>query len=286
MNSSHKKSNQSMLLSAGKQELFIGGLNPLTSKIELQIGLREVANFTSLILIYDRATGMNKGYAFVTPLTNEDAQRLTTTTIRIGGRDLLCQYRQGTRSFNSQRRVFVGGLPKIQLTNDEIRNAFEVFGQVRSAYPITCNNGISKGYGFVDFFDSESVYKAIHSSRNFYIAGFSVEIKAFANSKSGSISKRFNSHKIQKNALDCNQTNFIYSQQPGFKLLHFIPQMQAFSKQILNEKKCDDTNKQMLRGSSEIISFSADRRTLTKVILKSDKLYIDSKNYRNNYPPF
>ena len=57
--------------------------------------------------------------------------------------------------------IYVGNLP-FQTTNDELRSAFEEFGQVSSANVIQDREtGRSRGFGFVEMPDVEAAQQAI-----------------------------------------------------------------------------------------------------------------------------
>ncbi|KAE8636263.1 hypothetical protein XENTR_v10002913 [Xenopus tropicalis] len=63
--------------------------------------------------------------------------------------------------------VFVGG---IDITMDEmaIGNLFEKYGKVKDLKIITDRTGVSKGYGFVSFYDEVDVQKIVKSQINFH----------------------------------------------------------------------------------------------------------------------
>ncbi|XP_075443011.1 deleted in azoospermia-like isoform X2 [Ascaphus truei] len=63
--------------------------------------------------------------------------------------------------------VFVGGID-IRMDEIEIRDFFARFGSVKEVKIITDRTGVSKGYGFVSFYDDVDVQKIVESQINFH----------------------------------------------------------------------------------------------------------------------
>ncbi|KAM4689033.1 deleted in azoospermia-like [Discoglossus pictus] len=63
--------------------------------------------------------------------------------------------------------VFVGGID-IRMDEIEIRDFFSRFGTVKEVKIITDRTGVSKGYGFVSFYDDVDVQKIVESQINFH----------------------------------------------------------------------------------------------------------------------
>ncbi|KAG8442944.1 hypothetical protein GDO86_011672 [Hymenochirus boettgeri] len=63
--------------------------------------------------------------------------------------------------------VFVGGID-IRMDEIEIRDFFGRFGNVKEVKIITDRTGVSKGYGFVSFYDEVDVQKIVESQINFH----------------------------------------------------------------------------------------------------------------------
>ena len=67
--------------------------------------------------------------------------------------------------------IYVGNLP-FQTTNDELRSAFEEFGQVSSANVIQDREtGRSRGFGFVEMPDGEAAKQAIEQMNDAELNG-------------------------------------------------------------------------------------------------------------------
>lgn len=72
--------------------------------------------------------------------------------------------------------IYVGNL-SYQATDDDLRAAFEAFGQVSSAQVINDKfTGRSRGFGFVEMPSSEEGQKAIDGVNNQEIAGRPVRV--------------------------------------------------------------------------------------------------------------
>ncbi|XP_029445109.1 deleted in azoospermia-like isoform X4 [Rhinatrema bivittatum] len=63
--------------------------------------------------------------------------------------------------------VFVGGID-IRMDEIEIRDFFARFGAVKEVKIITDRTGVSKGYGFVSYYDDVDVQKIVESQINFH----------------------------------------------------------------------------------------------------------------------
>ncbi|NP_001171972.1 deleted in azoospermia-like [Callithrix jacchus] len=63
--------------------------------------------------------------------------------------------------------VFVGGID-VRMDETEIRGFFARYGSVKEVKIITDRTGVSKGYGFVSFFNDVDVQKIVESQINFH----------------------------------------------------------------------------------------------------------------------
>jgi RNA-binding protein Musashi len=60
------------------------------------------------------------------------------------------------------RKVFVGGIPRSGVTSDDLKAHFARYGEVADAVVVmNPENGLCRGYGFVEFTDEASVLKAL-----------------------------------------------------------------------------------------------------------------------------
>nr|2XS2_A Chain A, DELETED IN AZOOSPERMIA-LIKE [Mus musculus] len=63
--------------------------------------------------------------------------------------------------------VFVGGID-VRMDETEIRSFFARYGSVKEVKIITDRTGVSKGYGFVSFYNDVDVQKIVESQINFH----------------------------------------------------------------------------------------------------------------------
>ncbi|KFO19815.1 Deleted in azoospermia-like [Fukomys damarensis] len=63
--------------------------------------------------------------------------------------------------------IFVGGID-IRMDESEIRSFFARYGSVKEVKIITDRTGVSKGYGFVSFYNDVDVQKIVESQINFH----------------------------------------------------------------------------------------------------------------------
>ena len=99
----------------------------------------------------------NSGFGFLTVYSNQDLQTLLGTTHFLQGRQLKCQeYLTGeeleiAKENLKRRRLFVRGFKK-GITDQDLRSAFSVYGEVESAYVVKIySTGELMGYGYVTF---------------------------------------------------------------------------------------------------------------------------------------
>lgn len=90
------------------------------------------------------------------------------TRSRQGYQRLFVRHRQSEilvylwRERDSKMNIYVGNIA-YQLSEDELRSAFEAYGQVESARIVTDRDtGRSKGFGFVEMTNADEAQKAIN----------------------------------------------------------------------------------------------------------------------------
>lgn len=63
--------------------------------------------------------------------------------------------------------IFVGGID-VRMDETEIRSFFARYGSIKEVKIITDRTGVSKGYGFVSFYNDVDVQKIVESQINFH----------------------------------------------------------------------------------------------------------------------
>jgi RNA recognition motif-containing protein len=71
--------------------------------------------------------------------------------------------------------IYTGNLT-FSLTEDDLRNAFEVYGEVENVRIITDYNGRSKGFGFVDMPNEDEAKAAIIALNDTELAGRNLRV--------------------------------------------------------------------------------------------------------------
>ena len=64
--------------------------------------------------------------------------------------------------YGSDNKIFVGGFP-VEMLQEELHDYMLQFGPVKSSKLLCKRTGESKGFGFVEFFDTESVERVTGS---------------------------------------------------------------------------------------------------------------------------
>ena len=139
--------------------LFIGGLSTDTTEKNLLDYFRQYGQVISCKLVYDKQTGVPKGYGFVTVKDKNTADtilkeykhlikgRLVDVSPGIGSGLKLPESHQ-TKSL---RRLFIGGI-KQQISQDDLWGYFSTFGTVLNLFKITDPiTNVERNYGYVEF---------------------------------------------------------------------------------------------------------------------------------------
>lgn len=138
-------------------KLFVGGLPPTIFKQELEHVFREYLPYIRIDLRRKDGTSFNKGYAFL--LVNDPviASRIVETQFEVRHRKLQVQYSQKVPKYEriAPLRLFCKGIPA-DISDEELLTFFSQFVPCRAAYSIKNNQGIKKGYGFIELCTKES----------------------------------------------------------------------------------------------------------------------------------
>lgn len=112
--------------------------------------------------------GQSKGYGFV-QFEHEDAAQKSISQLNgmlINGKKVYVGFfvrRQERESANGSPKffnVYVKNLPE-KITDDDLKNEFGAFGEITSAVVMKDENGNSRGFGFVNFKDSNAAASAV-----------------------------------------------------------------------------------------------------------------------------
>lgn len=164
--------------------LFIGGLSTDTTEKNLLNYFRQYGQVVSCKLVYDKQTGVPKGYGFVTVKDKYTADtilkeykhlikgRLVDVSPGIGSGLKLPESHQ-TKNL---RRLFIGGI-KQQITLDDLWGYFSTFGTVLNLFKITDPiTNMERNYGYVEF-ESVEVATTVLNYQSHSINGHRLSIE-------------------------------------------------------------------------------------------------------------
>lgn len=166
----------------GLLKLFVGGLNYLSMQHDVKSYFETFGEVSSCSLLYDKVTGKSRGFAFVSieDPDNNLQDKILSRKHEINGKivdvKLAVEGKQREEMLDSTKKIFVGGLEP-SVTNDDLRNFFIKFGDVREAVVLFDNNrGTSRCFGFVTFEHKETV-ELLVTDNNYMIKGKLVDVK-------------------------------------------------------------------------------------------------------------
>jgi len=142
-------------------KLFIGGLHPSTREEDLKNLMRPICNIFEVSLLRHKRSQQIRGFGFFKVESLKEAKLLTSMNFHLLGRIVQCQLKEREAGENTKKRVFVGALG-LNVTDESLQYHFEYFGNVRSAYVVrNLISGISKGFGFVEYWETDAVQRAL-----------------------------------------------------------------------------------------------------------------------------
>lgn len=167
-------------------KIFVYGLHPYTTKSEIEEEFSKSAKIFDIEFNKNKKTGRHKGYAFFSVESLEVVRRLMSEKHVIHGRKVNCDFKLDNREKEvpvERKRLFVGGLPK-WATDDDIAEFFGYWGPVKAAYSIKTLLGKSRGFGFADFYDIETVERIL-DEEFLSLKGKKIEVRRYRKRESG-----------------------------------------------------------------------------------------------------
>lgn len=150
----------------GQGSLYIRNLDKAISEDVLFNTFSEFGLVHSVKICTDNVTTESLGYGYINFTKRDDAQRVLETKdgLNIGGRSvrLTWSQRHKNQSKYNPCNIFVNQLPA-DVGTDELMAMFTSFGTILTSKIATDREGVSKGYGFVNFEAEESALSAIES---------------------------------------------------------------------------------------------------------------------------
>jgi len=163
----------------GEVEIFIHGLHPITTKEDLKDLFLKYCKIQNLSFKRNPRTGKHKGFAFFTVQNQSIAAKIIDKAHYLHKRLVYCQIKEDNPDRNKagKKRLFVGGLPPT-VTDWELMEIFEQFGELRTAYMIRDRKGKPRNFGYVDFKELRGVEATI-GAQPIFVKGKMVEIRRY-----------------------------------------------------------------------------------------------------------
>lgn len=144
----------------GKNEdrkIFVGGIPYDATDDDLKTHFSKFGEIVSANVKFDRASGRSRGFAFVEFANVEECQRaLQVRDQQIKNKPVEIKAAKS----HEKKKVFIGGIPS-DLTEDELRSHFEVYGKVEEIeWPTDKNTKQHRNFAFIIFEDESSADSA------------------------------------------------------------------------------------------------------------------------------
>lgn len=154
--------------------VFVGGLNFETDEDMIHLYFEsQGAQVVSVLVL--RENNKSKGFGFVTFYDQEGVKIAITKKHIIQGRVISCKIATPKLPSSSMTKMFVGGLP-LNVCEADLEHYFQQWRAVdRCSVIVNPQTGRSRGFGFVTFYDEESINYVLQF--NHYIGGKHVEVK-------------------------------------------------------------------------------------------------------------
>lgn len=161
-------------------KIFVGGVHPDTTKDSLNDHFSQYG-FADSYVMMDKATGRSRGFGFVNFKDEHTMNVVLSTDHTVDGTPITCtEYKKGSSkgpsagarhsqaapvpqaNSNPEMKVFVGGLA--QETSKEILDMYFLqYGPADSYIMTDKATGRSRGFGFVNFRDEETLWKVLEA---------------------------------------------------------------------------------------------------------------------------
>lgn len=183
--------NEKTVISSTNNSVFVGGLKASFKEPTIRDYFKKFGEIDSIDLkMSNKQQNVNRGFCVVKFKLDKTAERVLEVKDHfIKKRLVTCRpYLRGqklkeSKSKKDGRKIYISGLSR-HTTNDDIHEAFQVFGKVEAGYTLKDGEtGFSKGFGFVTFEEDGVAQEVLKMEKDIFIKGMKVSVAPFISQK-------------------------------------------------------------------------------------------------------
>ncbi|EMC92299.1 hypothetical protein BAUCODRAFT_38330 [Baudoinia panamericana UAMH 10762] len=173
-----------------RRTVFVQQLAARLRTKELQAFFEAVGPVVEAQIVKDRVSGRSKGVGYVEFKDEESVQKaIQLTGQKLLGIPIIAQLTEAEKNRQARHtegtatqsngipfhRLYVGNI-HFSITEDDLKNVFEPFGELEFVQLQKEEQGRSKGYGFVQFIDPAQAKEALEKMNGFELAGRPIRV--------------------------------------------------------------------------------------------------------------
>ncbi|KAK4550444.1 hypothetical protein LTR36_000022 [Oleoguttula mirabilis] len=173
-----------------RRTVFVQQLAARLRTKELQAFFEQVGPVVEAQIVKDRVSGRSKGVGYVEFKQEESVQKaIQLTGQKLLGIPIIAQLTEAEKNRQQRttegtatqsngipfHRLYVGNI-HFSITEDDLKNVFEPFGELEFVQLQKEEQGRSKGYGFVQFVDPAQAKEALEKMNGFELAGRPIRV--------------------------------------------------------------------------------------------------------------
>ncbi|KXT06689.1 hypothetical protein AC578_8555 [Pseudocercospora eumusae] len=173
-----------------RRTVFVQQLAARLRSRELKEFFQQVGDVVDAQIVKDRVSGRSKGVGYVEFKEEESVQKaIQLTGQKLLGIPIIAQLTEAEKNRQARNtegtatqsngipfhRLYVGNI-HFSITEDDLKNVFEPFGELEFVQLQKEEAGRSKGYGFVQFIDPAQAKEALEKMNGFELAGRPIRV--------------------------------------------------------------------------------------------------------------
>lgn len=164
--------------------LYIGNLHPEVTDMELFNYFRPYGDILSCRIMKDIYSGESRGFAFLSFKTKEDAKSAKDALNyqKIHGWEIRISFKKSPGEFDPKANIFVKNIDK-EVTTKQLDELCQQFGNVLCCAVRNDENGVSLGYGYVQYENEEAAARAVKALDNVDKWNSKLQVQFFVPSK-------------------------------------------------------------------------------------------------------